>query len=139
MPHRKRKTRKLRGSRTMGYGRVAQHRKSGSRGGRGKAGMHKHKWSYTVKYAPNHFGKHGFKSIHPRPREINVGDLEKLIEQNKYTLDENNIPVIDLTKEGYGKLIGKGTLDKKVKVIVKSASKRAIEKIKSLSGEVKLV
>jgi len=121
----------------MGYGRVGQHRKSGSRGGRGSAGMHKHKWSYTVKYAPNHFGKHGFKSIYPRPTEINIGELEKLIEAGKYTVEEKtNIPIIDLTKEGYDRLIGKGKLDKPIKVIVKYASKGAIEKIKRIGGEV---
>jgi len=121
----------------MGYGRVGQHRKSGSRGGRGSAGMHKHKWSYTVKYAPNHFGKHGFKSIHPRPAEINVGELEKFLETGKYIVeDKTNIPVIDLTKEGYDRLIGKGKLDKPIKVIVKYASERAIEKIKRIGGEV---
>jgi len=38
MPHKLRKTRKMRGSRTHGYGQVGQHRKSGSRGGVGKAG-----------------------------------------------------------------------------------------------------
>ncbi|MEM2955643.1 MAG: 50S ribosomal protein L15, partial [Nitrososphaerales archaeon] len=61
MPTRLRKTRKLRGSRTVGYGQVGQHRKSGSRGGKGKAGLHKHKWSWTVKYAPNYFGRDEFK------------------------------------------------------------------------------
>ncbi|HEW93674.1 MAG TPA: 50S ribosomal protein L15, partial [Thermoprotei archaeon] len=35
MPHRYRKTRWQRGSRTYGWGRVGQHRKSGSRGGYG--------------------------------------------------------------------------------------------------------
>ncbi|HDI42660.1 MAG TPA: 50S ribosomal protein L15, partial [Candidatus Bathyarchaeota archaeon] len=32
MPHRLRKTRKYRGSRVCGYGRVGQHRKSGVKG-----------------------------------------------------------------------------------------------------------
>ncbi|MEM4427493.1 MAG: 50S ribosomal protein L15, partial [Zestosphaera sp.] len=42
----------MRGSRTHGYGRVGQHRKAGSRGGRGAAGLHKHKWTWVVKYHP---------------------------------------------------------------------------------------
>lgn len=136
MPHRKRKTRKLRGSRTMGYGRVGQHRKSGMRGGYGRAGMHKHKWSYTIKYEPEHFGKHGFKSIERELRIINVEDLEELIREGKYTLDESNVPVIDLSKEGFDKLVGRGRINAKVKVIVKKASKKAISKIESLGGKV---
>lgn len=73
MPHRKRKVRKKRGSRPHGYGRVGLHRGKGMRGGRGKAGLHKHKWSYTVIYAPDHFGKRGFKP--PRRVEANIINL----------------------------------------------------------------
>ncbi|MGC8557261.1 MAG: 50S ribosomal protein L15, partial [Fervidicoccus sp.] len=49
----RRKVRKLRGrTRTMGWGRIGQHRKTGSKGGRGAAGMLKHKESWMRKYAP---------------------------------------------------------------------------------------
>jgi len=58
---RERKSRKLRGrSRTMGWGSVGQHRKSGSRGGKGAAGLGKHEWTWTIKYAPDWYGKRGF-------------------------------------------------------------------------------
>lgn len=136
MPHRKRKTRKLRGSRTMGYGRVGQHRKSGMRGGYGKAGMHKHKWSYTIKYEPEHFGKHGFKSIRGELKAINVEELEELVRKGRYSLNESNIPVIDLNKEGFDKLIGRGRINTKVKVIVRKASRKAISKVESVGGKV---
>lgn len=120
----------------MGYGRVGQHRKSGSRGGRGKAGMHKHKWSYTIKYAPDHFGKHGFKSIHPRPTEINVGDLERILEGMSYKTDEKGRPVVNLTEAGFDRLIGKGRLSSPIKVIVAYATERATRKIEAVGGEV---
>ncbi|MEM0231544.1 MAG: hypothetical protein QXG78_00335, partial [Candidatus Methanomethyliaceae archaeon] len=57
---REKKVRKQRGSRTYGWGTVGQHRKSGMRGGFGNAGLHKHKWSWTIKYGKDHFGKYGF-------------------------------------------------------------------------------
>ena len=54
------KTSKYRGGRTHGRGRKAG-RGAGLRGGRGNAGLHKHKWISTVKYSPEHFGRRGFK------------------------------------------------------------------------------
>jgi len=136
MPHRKRKTRYLRGSRTMGWGQVGQHRKSGMKGGRGKAGMHKHKWSYTIKYAPEHFGKHGFKSLLKPMREVNVDELKKFISKGLYELGENGVPIINLSKLGYGKLLGKGNITVKLNVVVEKASRKAAEKIRELGGKV---
>ena len=63
MPHKLRKTRKMRGSRTHGWGKIGQHRGAGCRGHR-NVGRHKHLWSYVVAHEPNHFGKHGFNSRH---------------------------------------------------------------------------
>ncbi|MEM3921728.1 MAG: 50S ribosomal protein L15, partial [Nitrososphaerota archaeon] len=57
MGTRHRKSRKRRGSRTCGWGQIGQHRKSGSRGGHGHAGMHKHKWTWVLKHDPDYFGK----------------------------------------------------------------------------------
>ena len=105
-------------------------RGAGLRGGRGNAGLLKHKWMHMVKYDPNHFGRHGFKrpqNILKDIKTINVGELEEKF-SDKTT--------IDLEKEGYGKLLGSGKLNKKYKVKVASASEKAIEKIKEKGGEV---
>nr|MDQ3961331.1 50S ribosomal protein L15 [Thermoproteota archaeon] len=48
MATRFRKSRRQRGSRYCGWGQVGQHRQSGSRGGVGGAGKHKHFWIRTV-------------------------------------------------------------------------------------------
>ena len=48
MPHKARKVRKQRGSRTHGWGQIGQHRSRGGRGGTGKAGLDKHKWTYVI-------------------------------------------------------------------------------------------
>jgi large subunit ribosomal protein L15 len=128
MPHRKRKTRKLRGSRTMGWGQIGQHRGSGSRGGFGRAGLHKHKWIYTLKYEPKHFGRHGFRTIHPEKKIINISQLAELAFKSG--------DKIDLSSMGIDKLVGKGKINFAIEVRVKEASKLAIKKIEEAGGKV---
>ena len=143
---RRKKSRKLRGrTRTMGWGRIGQHRGSGSRGGFGAAGMHKHMWTWVVKYAPSWFGKHGFNrppELVVKPMEINVGELdeliEKLIKEGKVERSDDLIKV-DLSKLGYNKLLGKGKVRHKLYVIVPKATKAAIEKIEAAGGKVEVL
>ncbi len=139
---RRKKSRKCRGSRTYGYGRIGQHRKSGSRGGFGMAGMHKHRWSWVVKYYPDYFGKHGFT----RPPEltvevngINVGLLDSIVDDlvsKGLASKENDTYVIELPKLGINKLLGSGKVTKKMKVVTIEATEKAIEKVKKAGGEV---
>jgi len=105
-------------------------RGAGLRGGRGNAGLLKHKWMHMVKYMPDHFGRHGFKrpqSITKEIKIINVGQLEE-----KFP-GKNDI---DLNKEGYDKLLGGGKLTKKYKIKVNSASEKALVKVKEKGGEI---
>ncbi|MEM3700050.1 MAG: uL15 family ribosomal protein [Candidatus Bathyarchaeia archaeon] len=136
MPHKLRKIRKKRGSRTVGYGRVGQHRKSGSKGER-KAGRHKHLWSYVLRYEPEYFGKRGFtspKSLKQKQKVINIGKLEELV---KATSEEKEGKIfIDLESLGYTKLLGTGKVTKPLIVKVASCSKSAAEKIKEAGGQV---
>lgn len=139
----RKKSRRLRGrSRFMGWGQIGQHRKSGSRGGVGAAGMHKHKWSWVLKHAPDWYGKRGFKSpkqIVAEVRSINVGELceriKSLIAEGK-ARSSNGAYEVDLKDLGYNKLLGGGEVDCKIKVRVESATKKAIEKIKQAGGDV---
>ncbi|MFQ6064461.1 MAG: uL15m family ribosomal protein [Candidatus Bathyarchaeia archaeon] len=140
MPHKKRKTRKKRGSRTHGYGIVGQHRGGGQRGGRGKTGGKKHKWTYTVKYTPERFGKHGFKP--PKRREvsaINVGELDqqisKLVTDKKAKKTKEGIKV-NLNQLGYDKLLGGGQVTHPLVVQVDSHSESAAEKIDKAGGKI---
>lgn len=43
---------------------------------------------------------------------------------------------IDLTKAGYGKLLGCGLIKNKYKITVGEASKKAVEKVKEKGGQV---
>lgn len=131
MPTSLRKVRKLRGSRTHGWGQVGQHRKSGRKGGRGKAGLHKHKWSWTVKYAPNHFSRDSLKPKRgSKPRKwINLTQLEELSHKQ-------NTSEINLTNLGYDKLLGSGEVKAPLKVVVKSYTKQAKSKIEAAGGQI---
>jgi large subunit ribosomal protein L15 len=130
MPTSRRKVRKLRGSRTHGWGQIGQHRKSGQKGGTGKAGLHKHKWSWTVKYAPDHFSRDslGPKRGSKPHRWINVGELEALI-------SSKDASEINLTELGYEKLLGGGKLKTPIKVVVKSYTEQAKSKIEAAGGQ----
>jgi len=138
------RTKKFRGKRTHGRGKKAG-RGAGKRGGRGLAGLHKHKWSYTVKFMPDHFGRHGFK----RPQKvvgsrltINVNEVEqnldKFIENGIGKKGKGGLIEVDLKKIGFDKLLGKGKVTKKMKIIVPQASQTAISKIEQVGGKVEV-
>ncbi|MGD6809401.1 MAG: uL15 family ribosomal protein [Candidatus Bathyarchaeia archaeon] len=128
MPHKLRKIRKTRGSRTQGYGRIGQHRDAGSKGNR-KVGRHKHLWSKVVTSEPDYFGNHGFTSPQSLHRKENTLNLQKLTE-----LAETN--TVDLTGLGYTKLLGTGRITKPLTVTVPTCSKSAEEKIVQAGGKV---
>ncbi len=140
MPHKRRKTRKKRGTRTVGWGRVGQHRGHGQKGGHGKAGRHKHFWSYILRYDPDYFVKKGFFS--PSRREVNVvnvGELEDLaarlsVETNLATAEGTTL--LDLDRLGYTKLLGMGQLTKPFSIKVTSYSKSAEQKIEEAGGKI---
>jgi len=116
---------------THGRGKKAG-RGAGLRGGRGNAGLCKHKYMYMLKNMPDHFGRHGFKrhqSITTEDKIINVGQLEEKFPGKKD---------INLTKEGFDKLLGGGNINSSLIIKVKAASQKAIDKIAEKKGEVKI-
>jgi len=128
MPHKLRKIRKFRGSRTVGYGRIGQHRDSGSKGNR-KVGRHKHLWSKVVTSEPDYFGKHGFTSPQSKSRKestINLNNLDQLAKGSE----------INLTELGYTKLLGTGKITKPLSITVESASKSAKQKVEGAGGKI---
>ena len=141
---RERKSRKLRGrSRTMGWGSVGQHRKAGSRGGKGAAGLGKHEWTWTIKYAPDWYGKRGFTPRRSKAAYhktvMNVGDLAEVVEKLKATGEariEDGMVEVNLADMGVEKLLGEGEIRVPVKVIVSEASETAIRKIEEAGGKV---
>lgn len=129
------KKKRRRGERTY-HGRHGYPRGGGNRGGRGRSGKFDHKLIHFLKY--ERVEQKGFK--YPLRREkkiINLQHLSNLIDRLILNgeINENNIE-IDLNKFGYEKLVSKGEINKRIIVKVKSATKRAIEKIEKLGGKV---
>lgn len=135
------KINKMRGSRSIGGGCSKKRRGAGNRGGKGNAGMHKHHWSWTVKFDPKHFGKYGFKRPQRTATKINVVNLstlsensERLVEQG-FATEENGKIVIDVTDLGFDKVLSSGKLSKALVIKAPAFSGRAQAKIEEAGGE----
>ena len=143
MTARLKKARKKRGHVTMGHGRVGKHRKHP--GGRGNAGGQHHHRILMDKYHPGYFGKVGMRYFHYTKNQyhcpiINLDRVWTLVSEQtrknyKNAKEGEKVPVIDVTKAGYFKVLGKGVLPKQP-VIVKAKffSKDAERKIKAVGG-----
>ena len=139
-----RKNRKMRGSKTHGWGSMKKHRGAGSRGGRGMAGTGKRGDAKKpgIWKDKKYFGKHGFK----RPKKITIGVKAinlKTIEQNLESLllkklveKKNDFYVIDLKKLGFNKLLSTGKVTKKFSIKCEYASNKAVDKIKKAGGSI---
>lgn len=124
----------------MGHGRVGKHRKHP--GGRGKAGgQHHHRINFD-KYHPGYFGKVGMRHFHLRRNAyhcptVNVEKIWSLVpEETRETYkNSDKAPVIDCTKAGIFKVLGKGNLPKQP-VIVRARffTKLAEQKINQAGG-----
>jgi large subunit ribosomal protein L15 len=137
MATRLRKSRKQRGSRYCGWGQIGQHRASGSRGGVGGAGKHKHFWMRTVKEEPDHFGHHSFRSLYANfdRKWLNIRDLDGLFLKFA-TTDESGKVVLNLTSLGFDKLLGGGNLKGAFTIKVPKVSSSAKSKIEAVGGEI---
>jgi large subunit ribosomal protein L15 len=128
------RTRKFRGLRTHGRG-IKAGRGAGKQGGRGNAGLHKYKFKSMLIYAPDHFGRHGFKrppEIVARPMALNVGELDSFVpvlEAAGALSREGEAFVADLTRAGVDRLLGGGSSERSWKVIVAHATRHAREKV----------
>eukprot|EP00178_Gracilaria_changii_P028247 TRINITY_DN978_c2_g1_i1.p2 TRINITY_DN978_c2_g1~~TRINITY_DN978_c2_g1_i1.p2 ORF type:complete len:152 (+),score=22.27 TRINITY_DN978_c2_g1_i1:199-654(+) len=145
MPTRFKNTRKKRGHVSMGYGRIGKHRKTP--GGRGMAGGQHHHRINIDKYHPGYFGKVGMRNFHWRKTNdwcptINVERLWSLVsEQTRKDAEALagkkgvEVPVIDVTRVGIHKVLGKGHLPKAPFVVkAKLFSKKAEKKIQEAGG-----
>jgi large subunit ribosomal protein L15 len=133
------RTRKFRGLRTHGRG-IKAGRGAGKQGGRGNAGLHKYKFKSMLIYAPDHFGRHGFKrpaQIVENPLSLNVGELEAIVpalKAAKALVEKDGTVEANLTLVGIDRLLGGGSTERPWKVFVAHASKHAREKVTVLDA-----
>lgn len=138
---RRKKSSRLHGSNTWTWGRN-KHRGSGSRGGVGLAGCGKrsaHKRASVWKLK-SYRGKHGFIPANTSAPvvAINVRDIEanlsKWVKSGSAKKD-GDVFVIDLSSLGFTKLLSAGQVRHKFKIVVASATQRAVEKVKAAGGD----
>eukprot|EP00698_Gefionella_okellyi_P003949 TRINITY_DN13658_c0_g1_i1.p1 TRINITY_DN13658_c0_g1~~TRINITY_DN13658_c0_g1_i1.p1 ORF type:complete len:150 (-),score=45.13 TRINITY_DN13658_c0_g1_i1:52-501(-) len=143
MVSRLKKNRKDRGHVSAGHGRIGKHRKHP--GGRGNAGGQHHHRTLFDKFHPGYFGKLGMRTFHFNKNQhyqptINVDKLWGLIPQEaRATLPAGSAdapaPVIDVSRAGYFKVLGKGVLPKQPLIVkAKFFSQLAERKIKEAGG-----
>eukprot|EP00211_Chloroparvula_japonica_P008725 CAMPEP_0119122268 /NCGR_PEP_ID=MMETSP1310-20130426/2574_1 /TAXON_ID=464262 /ORGANISM="Genus nov. species nov., Strain RCC2339" /LENGTH=148 /DNA_ID=CAMNT_0007111899 /DNA_START=59 /DNA_END=505 /DNA_ORIENTATION=- len=142
MTARLKKNRKKRGHVSAGHGRVGKHRKHP--GGRGNAGgQHHHRINFD-KFHPGYFGKVGMRHYHLTKNSqhnptINLDKLWTLVtdDQRRSAADaqDGQVPVIDVSQNGFFKVLGKGRLPKQPVIVrAKFFSRIAEEKIKAVGG-----
>ena len=123
------KVSRQRGNKTHGWGSKKKHRGAGSRGGRGRAGITKHKKLFFKKRGIS-VGARGHTSMRKKGlkkevKAISLRDLQRLSAGKKEII---------LREHGYDKVLGNGEIRAPIKVIAKSFSARAAEKIEAAKG-----
>ncbi len=140
MIRRRKKVRKMRGSRVHGYGRISGgHRKSGQRGGKGGAGLRGQHWILTIKQG--RIRQRGFnRNANPiklRPRRtINLKFINSHLQEWKQQGIIDAEGKLDLGALGYDKVLGTGTLSEALTIVAPAFSEKAKERIESAGGTV---
>ena len=140
MATRKRKVRKLRGSRTHGWGTSGQHRESGMLGGHGNAGLFRHKKSAVIRYKIQMKKKRLLPRTEDKRRSVtSVGQLEDLLVRQDcaHAVSEHDgKKLLDLQVLGFTKLLGSGKVRVPVLVKIGSFSKSAAAKLEAAGGRI---
>ena len=120
------------GHRSFGRGNVKNRRGSGNRGGRGKAGRHKHKFTWVTAYEPDYFGKYGFARQNKKTMPaLNLYEIDRKAQLNK--LEKKNGKFYF---EFHGKVLGSGMLTFPITIKALAWSKNVLEKVKKVNGEI---
>lgn len=137
--HKRKKLTRYRASKTHGCGSMKKRRGAGHRGGRGNAGSGKKGDCKKPSYTTRRFGKYGFTSIHSELNAINLrhleDGLETFVSQGVFTSKAGTYD-IDLSKIKVQKLLGTGSVTKKLNIKVDVASPSAIAKVQAAGGKV---
>jgi large subunit ribosomal protein L15 len=139
--NKRKKHSRMRGHYNHGWGGKKKRRGAGNRGGKGMAGSGKRADQKKPSlWKEKYFGKHGFS---PRTvkaiKTVNINFLDQNADKFvklKLATSQDGKYVINLKKLGFDKLLGKGKVTKKLDITADTASKQAIESVKSAGGSV---
>lgn len=144
MLNKRKKTTRMRGTSSHGWGHKKKHRGKGHRGGMGNAGTGARadvkKPTILKLFGNTYFGKRGFTSI--KKKKQNVLSLrylenhfDKLVETG-IIVKEGKEFVFDSTLFKYDKILGKTPFTKRLTIICHSISDSAKEKVEQAGGKV---
>lgn len=121
------------GSKNHGKGNAKNCRGKGGKGGWGRAGTGKHRWTYITAYEPEfaqHGGHWGFSNPNAKKvKTINLFEIQNMANAGKLPSKDGK-----LSLEFGGKILGTGTLSQAVIVRANAASEKAIERIRASGG-----
>ena len=132
MKRRSKKTRKLMGKRSHGRGDTKNRRGAGCRGGRGMAGVDKHKWSWAMNIDTKYFSKTGFT----RPNRTSVNTVNLFYINQRALLNELKKEGDKYTFEFDGKVLATGSVTVPVSIKAMAWSKNVEKKLKEAGGEI---
>jgi large subunit ribosomal protein L15 len=129
----RKKNSRMRGSKTHGWGSKKKHRGAGSRGGRGNAGMLKHKKTMLIKYNPDYLSgpdHKGFR-IPGQAKDIRTITLKDI----DIIAKKNNKAEIDVSQLGYGKVLSTGKITQALTIKAKKIVEKAKKRIEEAGGK----
>ncbi len=128
------RNRKFLGTRNHGKGNAKNRRGKGGKGGWGRAGMHKHRFSYVTvherKWMENG-GHMGFHSLQDNSLPtLNLWNIQGMAHKGELKSEDGKFVL-----EFAGKILGTGNLSSPVIVRALAASEAAIERINASGGK----
>ena len=128
------RNRKFNGTRNHGKGNAKNRRGKGGKGGWGRAGTHKHRFTYVAVYERHwmaHGGRYGFANQNARAElpVINLYEIDQLARNGKVEKKDGK-----LTFDFEGKVLGTGAITMPIVVRAVCFSEKAKEKLKACGG-----
>jgi large subunit ribosomal protein L15 len=117
------KIRQHRGRKNCG-GHKKKRRGAGNRGGRGNAGLSKHKFTWVTKNNPKYFCKPSMKPSMNKTPTMNLTQIDNIVlKEGRKDFDFSDY-----------KILGKGNISQAIKIKAQSFSQKALEKIQKAEG-----
>lgn len=126
------------GTRNHGKGNAKNRRGKGNKGGWGRSGMHKHRFSYITTYERHWMSNGNRFGFDPKnsPLElpvVNLYELEQMVRSGEIA-KKGALPYFEFE----GKILGTGAIHSAVHVKAKAGSEKAMERIKKAGGQFEL-